>query len=94
MPMHFLGGLLLGFALIWFFIIKDISLKSIFYLILGVLLIGVLWEVFEIIIDKIITGNLFNTLDTISDIFFDLAGGTFAIFYFIKRIMFIKETTV
>lgn len=94
MPMHFLGGLWLGLALIWFFKIKDISLKSIFYLILGVLLIGVLWEVFEIIIDKIITGNLFNTLDTISDIFFDLAGGTFAIFYFIKRIMFIKETTV
>lgn len=93
MPMHFLGGLWLGLALIWFLKIKDISLKSIFYLILGVLLIGVLWEVFEIIIDRTITGNLFNTLDTISDIFFDLAGGTFAIFYFIK-IMSIKKNIV
>lgn len=90
MPMHFLGGLWLGLALLWFFKIKDISLKSIFYLILGVLLIGVLWEVFEVIIDEIITGNLFNTSDTISDIFFDLAGGTFAIFYFLK-IMSIKK---
>ena len=58
MPMHFLGGLWLGLALIWFFKIKEISWKVILEIILGVLLIGVFWEAFEIIIDKTITGNL------------------------------------
>ncbi|MEK7104648.1 MAG: hypothetical protein AAB868_01240 [Patescibacteria group bacterium] len=94
MPMHFLGGLWLGLALIWFFKIKEISWKVILEIILGVLLIGVFWEAFEIIIDKTITGNLFNVLDTISDIFFDLAGGTFALLYFLKRIMSIEKNIV
>ena len=91
MPMHFLGGLWLGLAIIWFFKVKEVSFKSIFYIILGVLLIGTLWEVFEIFIDKNITGLSFNTLDTFSDIFFDLAGGSFAILYFLKRVILITE---
>ena len=94
MVMHFLGGIWLGLALIWFFKIGEISFKSIFYLILGVLLIGVLWEIFEIIIDETITGNSFNILDTISDILFDLAGGSLALLYFLKKTMPIKENTI
>jgi len=94
MLIHFLGGLWLGLALVWLFRIKEISFKSIFYLILGVLLIGVLWEIFEIIIDETITGNSFNILDTISDILFDLAGGSLALLYFLKKTMPIKENTI
>ena len=91
MLIHFLGGLWLGLALVWLFRIKEISFKSIFYLILGVLLIGVLWEIFEIIIDETITGNSFNTLDTISDIFFDIAGGSLALLYFFKKLCLLKK---
>ncbi len=92
MPMHFLGGFFVGLAWMFVFLPKDFTYqggwgKSIFKIILGVLLIGVLWEIFEILVDKTISQNPFNTLDTISDICFDVAGGFTAIFYFLKRIM-------
>jgi hypothetical protein len=94
MFMHFLGGAWAGLALIWFFRLEELSSKSILKIILGVLLIGVFWEIFEIIVNRITTENLFNVLDTASDIFFDLAGGLLAIFYFLKRVMSIKENTL
>ncbi len=94
MPMHFLGGVWLGLALLWFLKIKEISLMLIFKMILGVLIIGVLWEIFEIILNNYTTQSPFNSLDTISDIFFDLSGGCFAILYFIKKIMPIKSNIV
>ncbi len=94
MIMHFLGGIWLGLAFIWLFKIEKISFKLILKIILGVLLISILWEVFEIILDKNITGNSFNTLDTISDISFDLAGGFFAVLYFLRKIMSIKKNTL
>ena len=72
MPMHFLGGVWLGLALLWFLKIKEISLMLIFKMILGVLIIGVLWEIFEIILNNYTTQSPFNSLDTISDIFFDV----------------------
>ena len=92
MPMHFMGGLWLGLAWLWLLAPQDISFKSILKIILLVLFIGVLWEVFEVIVDKLISHNRFNTLDTLSAIFFDLAGGTFAIFYYIKKIMFTEKS--
>jgi len=94
MPMHFLGGLWLGLILIWLFNFQDLSLRLISKIILGVFLIGVGWEFFEFVFNNYIAKNQFNTLDTISDIFFDLAGGSFAILYFLKRIMFSKGNAV
>ena len=94
MPMHFLGGFWLGLILILFFQIKEFSFKSILKIIIGVLLFGFLWEIFEIVINKTTTENLFNILDTISDIFFDFTGGLFAILYFSRQIMSIKRDTV
>jgi len=94
MPMHFLGGFWLGLILILFLRIEEISFKSILKIIIGVLLFGFLWEIFEIVINKTITENFFNILDTISDIFFDFAGGLFAILYFSRQIMSIKGDTV
>ena len=88
MPMHFLGGFWLGLALIWLFSVKELSFKIIFKIILGVFFIGILWELFEISIDKTITQNPFNILDTISDMCFDLAGGALSIIYFFKRIVY------
>lgn len=94
MIMHFLGGIWVGFMVIWFFKIEEISLKTILQIILSVLFIGVLWEIFEIMLNDYTTQNPFNILDTVSDVFCDLAGGTFAILYFLRKIMITKENTV
>jgi hypothetical protein len=81
MPMHFLGGFWLGLVFIYLFPLQDLSFKSILKISLFLLLVGIGWEVFEIFTKNYITQNPFNALDTISDIFFDLAGGASAIFY-------------
>ena len=94
MPMHFLGGFWLGLAIIWFFKIQYISFRLILKIILGVLLIGIFWEFFEILVNNYTIQNSFNTLDTVSDILFDISGGFFAVLYFLKRIMPIRESTV
>lgn len=90
MPMHFLGGFWLGLIFIWFLKPKNLTLNAIFKIILGVLIVSLLWEVFEILVNRATIQDPFNTLDTLSDICFDLAGGFISIFYFVKRIM-IKE---
>ncbi|MEI6280518.1 MAG: hypothetical protein WCP17_00775 [bacterium] len=89
MIMHFLGGFWLGLAFLWLFSYKNSSLELffalIFKIILSVLIIGVLWEIFEIIFINIIAKNPFNTLDSLSDIFFDLSGSSFVIIFFLKK---------
>jgi len=94
MPMHFLGGVWLGLAYIYVFLPTDDSLKSIFKIFFAVLFVGIGWEVFEILIDIFITGDSFIFLDTSSDIFFDFAGGAFAILYFIRNIMPIYQDKI
>jgi len=97
-PMHFLGGFWIGLAFLLFLSRKNNPLEpdSQFILknIFGVLLIGVLWEFFELYFVNHITQNYFNTLDTVSDIFFDLAGGTFSILYFFKKTIFSNKNKV
>ncbi len=96
MIMHFSGGFWVALASIWLFsntksfFNKSFVLKT-FSL---VFLVGVGWEIFEIIFCNYIAGNTFDVLDTTSDIFFDLAGGIFAILYFLKRIMLNTGNTV
>ena len=92
--MHFLGGFWVGLACLYFFVPKILSLKSILTILLFVLFIGVGWEIFEALVDRVITQNLLNILDLSSDIFFDLSGGALAILYFFKRIMFVKENEI
>jgi|SRR3989344_38873 len=94
MIMHFLGGFWVGLACLYFFVPKILSLKSILTILLFVLFIGVGWEIFEALVDRVITQNLLNILDLSSDIFFDLSGGALAILYFFKRIMFVKENEI
>ena len=98
MFMHFFGGFWLGLAFIWFLLRKNISLELHFQFICQtasfVLLIGVLWELYEILFNNIIAQIPFNTLDTVSDIFFDLAGGTFALLYFFKKTMGVEKNKV
>lgn len=87
MPMHILGSFWLGLSFIWFFQIKDLSFLNIFKIILGVLLIGLFWEFFEISVDKVITEKSLNVLDSFSDLSFDLVGGLISLLYFKNRIM-------
>ncbi len=96
MLMHFLGGFWLGLVSIYLFpsLFKVNPLRSILKIFFIVLFIGIGWEIFEILIDKFITQNSFNLLDTASDIFFDVAGGLVAVFYFFRQIIPIQENTV
>ncbi|MDE2400010.1 MAG: hypothetical protein KGL67_03345 [Patescibacteria group bacterium] len=91
MIMHTLGGICLGLASVYFFPPKDSSLKSLLKILLFVFVVGVGWEVFEIIFYNIIAQTPFNALDTISDVFFDLAGGGLAVLYFLKNYISIEK---
>ena len=90
MPMHFLGGLWLGLFFIFISFKKEFNRKLIFEILLGVLLVGICWEIFEILTLK----YPFNFLDNISDVLLDLAGGTFSIFYFLKKTIFKEENKI
>ena len=84
MPMHFFAGFWVGLFFLYVFYTRNWFSHKILAIILSTLLIGVLWEFFEILMGAI-SHEPFILLDTISDIFFDLAGGTFAILYFFRK---------
>ncbi|MFA6524530.1 MAG: hypothetical protein WC264_01650 [Candidatus Paceibacterota bacterium] len=88
MPMHFLCGFWVGLACIYIFSLKEFNFQFILKVLICVFLIGFFWEIFEILVNKSITQNPFNILDTLSDMFFDLAGGGVSIIYFFKRIVY------
>ena len=95
MPMHFFGGFWIGLAALYFFgYKKEDSINFILKILLSVLIVGIGWEVYEILVNTLMAENLFNYLDTISDISFDLSGGLFAILYFLRRIIFNEENKV
>lgn len=87
MPIHFLGGFWVGITLAWGFQIKNLSWAALLKVLLGFFVVGIGWEVFEILVDKSITDNLFNLTDTVSDLFNGAAGTLLALFYFFKKIM-------
>ena len=85
MPMHFLGGVWAAMVLLWLLPSKNLTPKLVFQVVLGVILIGTAWEVFEFMLDKSIVHNSFNLLDTLSDFCFDLAGAlAYLVFNFRK----------
>ena len=103
MPMHFLGGLWSSWFFIWFFCVApnpfkvsfDIfDLKLFWKIIAFVLVIGILWEFFEFFTNNRIGQEHFSVIDTSSDIFFDLAGGAFGIYYFLRKIMRVELNKV
>ncbi len=86
MIMHFLGGFWVGLASLYVFLPQNISRKVIFKILLSVLIVGIGWEVYEVLVNDIIAQNPFDYLDTLSDIFFDLSGGLCAILYVWKKL--------
>ena len=67
-PMHFLGGFWLSLVFIWLFTLKEREIsetlldkrnfKFIAQVLFGVLIVGIMWEIFEILVNKSITKNL------------------------------------
>ncbi|MEK7564251.1 MAG: hypothetical protein AAB510_01615 [Patescibacteria group bacterium] len=81
MIMHFLGGFWLGLLFIYLFKPSFISSRLVLDLLAFVFVVGIGWEVYEILVNEFLAQSSFNTTDTISDIFFDLSGGSAAILY-------------
>jgi hypothetical protein len=82
MPMHFLGGVVLT-LLVSYVLYNRITKEDIvpvLHILLAVLIIGVGWEVFEYVFNNVIAGQIWNMLDTLSDICFDMAGGVMGLF--------------
>lgn len=90
-PMHFMGGFWLGLWVLWLYVYARRSEKlvrmrsALMALVIGVLVLGGAWEVFELGIDSFITIKPHNLVDTASDLCFDLAGGLSAFLYCIRR---------
>lgn len=87
MIMHFLGGFWVGLLALYIFPLTEKSSHIIWKVLSFVFIVGIGWEIFEMIVNDVIAKNPFDLLDTSSDIFFDLAGGAFAVFYFLRRIL-------
>lgn len=90
MPMHFLGGVWLALFGYWLLIFilerKHLAIsetRSIptMRLMLFVFIIGILWELFEFVVSHSTGAMLGNTIDSLSDICFDLAGGLVGLLY-------------
>ena len=90
--LHFIGGAWAAMAVIlfWHSIIsslKNNQLKLVIVGIIGAFIIGLLWEVYELIIDATsISYGLFYWTDTTSDILLDICGGFFAALHSFKII--------
>jgi hypothetical protein len=92
--MHLLGGFWIGLAFFYILPFKDISLNLISKILFFVCLVGIGWEVFEILVNDIIAQNPFNYLDTFSDLLFDISGGALSILYIFKKVIFEKKNEV
>lgn len=95
---HFWGGGIVAMSMIWwtFYYEKvSVSAKNLpkFYSVIIILgftaLVGIFWEFYELIVNIIITKNNYTflfqqngLLDTLKDMFVDLAGGMAAVAYF------------
>ncbi|MBP7805231.1 MAG: hypothetical protein KA052_03380, partial [Candidatus Pacebacteria bacterium] len=80
-PMHFLGGFTVFYfsAILWLPARKWVSdTRFIFEAVITTVLIGVLWEALELYLFFNYGSPAFFTLDSISDVVFDLAGALLA----------------
>lgn len=88
--MHFLGGLWVVLFFVWFLFfskiikidIKRYQNRKIFFVsILAVLIVGLLWEVFEICASFVSVQEYGYAFDTSLDLVMDLIGGAIAFLY-------------
>lgn len=90
--LHFLGGLWLTVTSLWFFFFSDlfkirISKRNIFLVtLISVVVIGLSWEVFEIVIGVTLGEPNFVT-DTVSDLIMDFIGAFLGYKLFIESFL-------
>ncbi len=90
-PPHLLGGLSVGLFSLWFFCADKgggstiSSLRVLSVAVLGALVVGLVWELFEY--SAGITYNAIGSypLDTLKDLTMDVTGGYVAHFYFLIK---------
>ncbi len=91
MPMHFLGGVFTALICITFGFrffrchYEGNRTRAILYIIGSVILVGILWELYELIVQIVSGAILVTGLDSISDLFFDLSGGMTALLLFMDK---------
>lgn len=90
MPMHFIGGFWTGLVVLFIYKFKKTTVNDIEHprkllviSVIGTLLIGVGWELFEFGLQHFTLIELARPVDSLSDLCFDLAGGIIAFTYFI-----------
>jgi hypothetical protein len=85
MPMHFWGGfssfLLIAYVFYKRFDLHRFSFRGMMTVLLLTILVGLLWEVLEYFLYTVLNGSKFDVIDTLSDVFFDIAGGLFAVLF-------------
>ena len=82
--MHFSSGFWVSLFFLYVFTAKE-TILPIVKVLTSVLVIGVLWEFYELYVYQHLMGIPFDLFDTLSDIFFDLSGGLCAILYLWKK---------
>ena len=101
-PMHFLGGFWLGLGALWLYYLSG-SFKNIsddhrrkgyalFLSFASAFVLGNVWEIYEFGMDLIADrASQYDMLDTLSDLFLDVLGGTLAAVMFISGGNYKKE---
>ena len=89
--LHFLGGIWIGGMTLWFYFLtgtkKNVTTNVHVFVIAGitVLIIGVAWEIFQIVIFTGVIDEDGYMFDTISDLILDTLGGLTAAGYFVWK---------
>ncbi len=101
-PMHMLGGLAIAVLSAYIFFLRspkegEISMNRIYTtILLSVFVVGILWEIFELVMHWALTLYWFGWTDTTKDLFDDMVGGyvgtkIFLAFYWKYRRDFIPQ---
>ena len=89
-PMHVLGGVLVGLLVLWFFAhvrhfqIKHFKSQSLALVLLGVLAFGIAWEVYEVYLGFTDTNFPGYIADLYGDLGADVIGALLAYLYFVE----------
>lgn len=86
MVLHFLGGFWVSMVMFLFWnhyfrVLAIDRLKSVAIVLVGTILIGVTWEIFELCLGVTLVSDTVYWSDTFSDLAMDILGGFFGILY-------------
>lgn len=92
-PLHLAGGLWVGLFTLWWFYsdrkwfpVKDRSSQMVITLALSSAMgIGILWEVFEYVVNLLTVGEFYDLLDMTADLLNDAIGALAGAVFFMKR---------